>query len=318
MKKFKRLISLVLVTAMAFVLASCGSKELSDTIRVGALNGPTGMGMVNLMDEELIDLTTYQAADEVVQKLVSDDIDIAAVPSNLASVLYNKTDGQIVALTTICSGVLYLVENGNEVDDLDDLEGKTIYASGKGGTPEYVLSILLEEEGLTIGEDVQVQWLDAHADVAQMLLQNSGAVALLPEPFVSNVTSKSDAVKVAVDLNEEWTDEFEQSLPMGVLIAKKSFVEERADDVAIFLEKVSDSVDAVNTASDEIAEKIVDAGFLADVEIAKSAIPRCNISCMSPEDSQATLSAFFNVLYKFAPQSVGGALPGDDIYYTGK
>ncbi len=318
MLKFKRLISLALVSAMVLVLASCGSKELSDTIRVGALNGPTGMGMVNLVDEELIDVSTYQAADEVVQKLVSGDIDIAAVPSNLASVLYNKTEGQIVALSTICSGVLYLVENGKEVDDLDDLEGKTIYASGKGGTPEYVLSILLQEEGLTLGEDVQVQWMDAHSDVAQMLMQNSGAVALLPEPFVSTVTSKSDAINIAVDLNEEWTDEFEQSLPMGVLIAKKSFVEERADDVAIFLEKCSDSVEAVNTASDEIAEKIVEAGFLADATIAKAAIPRCNISCMSPEDSKATLSAFYNVLFKFAPQSVGGALPGDDIYYTGK
>ena len=314
----KKLISVVAIAAMTAMLTACGTPKLEGKINVGALNGPTGMGMVDLVDEELVNITTYQTPDEVVQKFISGDVDIAAVPTNLASVLYKKTDGNVVALTTVCSGVLYLVENGDAVSELKDLKGKTIYASGKGGTPEYVLEILLQKSGLTVGQDVQIQWMDAHADVAQTLMKNAGSVALLPEPFVSTVTSKSSSIKIAVDLNAQWKDKLGQDLPMGVLIVKKDFAEKRADDIKAFLALYEKSVKDVITASDEVAKKIVDAGFLADAEVAKAAIPRCNISCMSPEDSKATLSAFFETLYKIAPQSIGGAVPGEDIYYTGK
>ena len=330
-KTTSRLLSVLLALLMVLSLAACSggnsgedepaeepvNTELSDTVRVAALNGPTGMATVDLVGVDKIELTRYQSPDEAVQKFIAGEVDIAAVPSNLAPVLYNKTDGNVVVLTTVCSGMLYLMENGNSVKSLEDLRGKTIVGSGKGGTPEYVLTLLLENAGLKVGEDVEVQWLDAHADVAQALMQTPGAVALLPEPFVSNVTSKNEAITIAVDLNEEWKSAYGGSLPMGVIIAKKDFVESRPGDVAAFLAMLGDSVADVNTCSDDVAGRIVEAGFLADPEIAKAAIPRCNITCMDPASSKATLEAFFKTLYEAAPQSVGGALPGDDFYYAG-
>ena len=329
-KKITRMLALLLAALMVLSLAACSGNggeaepeeepvntELSDTLRVAALNGPTGMATVDLIGVDKIELTRFQAPDEAVQKFISGEVDIAAVPSNLAPVLYNKTDGNVVVLTTVCSGMLYLMENGNEVTSLADLKGKTIIGSGKGGTPEYVLILLLEKAGLKVGEDVKIEWLDAHADVAQALMQNPGAVALLPEPFVSNVTSKNEAINIAVDLNEEWKNAFGGSLPMGVIIAKKDFVESRPEDVAAFLVMLGGSVDDVNTCSDDVAARIVEAGFLADPEIAKSAIPRCNITCMDPAENKATLEPFYATLFEAAPQAVGGALPGEDFYYAG-
>ena len=313
-----------LMLAMGLLLTGCGgaggaaNKEIAETVRVAALNGPTGMGMVDLMENEMVEVTTYQAPDEAVQKLIAGEVDIAAVPSNLAPVLYNKTEGKIVALTTIASGILYLVENGEAVGSIEDLKGMTIVASGKGGTPEYVLTLLLEQAGLKPGTDVEIKWMDVHADVAQALLKTPGTVALLPEPFVSTVLSKSETARVAVDLNAAWQEVYGGSLPMGVVIAKKDFVESRPEDTAAFLANLSDSVDDVNGASDEVADKIVAAGFLADPEIAKAAIPRCNITCMNPEESKAVLEGFYQTLFDVAPASVGGALPGEDFYYTVK
>lgn len=329
-KSAARLFAVMLMLVMVIALSACESKEtepeaepqveaeLAETLSVAALNGPTGMGMVDLADNEKIELSTFQAPDEAVQKFVSGEIKIAAVPSNLAPVLYNKTNGNVVVLTTITSGILYITENGNEVKSLDDLRGKTIFASGKGGTPEYVLELLLTNAGLTPGEDVMIEWLEVHADVAQKLMQTEGGVALLPEPFVSTVTSKSENISIAVDMNEEWKKVYFNDLPMGVVIADKNTVSERPDDIAAFLTLLNMSVENVNEASDEVVKKIVDAGFLTDPEIAKQAIPRCNITYMQPEDNKNALKPFYESLFEIAPQAIGGTIPADDFYYTGK
>jgi len=291
------------------------SGELAGNLTVAALNGPTGMGLVDLMDKENVDLQIYQAPDEAVQKLISGDVDVACLPSNMGAVLYNKTEGQVQVLTTVVNGVLYLVENGDEVNGLADLKGKTIVASGKGGTPEYVLELILESAGLKLGEDVQVKWMDAHADVAQTLMSDQGTVALLPEPLVSTVSLKSPKIRIALDINESWKELTGQALPMGILVAKKSLVEERGEDLEALLGLVGESIEEVKTASDEVVDKIVEAGFVSDSRICKGVIYNCSLTCMTAEESRAELEIFYEKLFALTPQAVGGKLPGDDLYY---
>lgn len=314
MKKSKLLI-LLLALAMCLTLASCGGKELSGSIRVGSLVGPTGMGLIDLQDDESIDVQLYQNPTDAVQKLISGDVDIACVPSNLGGVLYAKTEGNIQILTTIVNGVLYIVENGGSVKTIDDLRGTTIYGSGKGGTPEYALQALLEDAGLEIGKDVQLEWMDSHASVAQQVASTPGAIGLLPEPQVSAITLKSDRVQVALDLNVLWQDMTGQELPMGILIASKDFIESRGEDVTILIDKAFASIENVRTESDEVVQKIVDAGIIADFNLAKAAIPKCSLVCYSGDETRAAISAFYEQLFKLAPASIGGAMPGDDIYY---
>lgn len=315
MKKFSKLIALMLTMLMCLSFVSCGDKTLSDNIRVGSLVGPTGMGLIDLVDNEKIDFELYQNPTDAVQKLIADEIDIACLPSNMGGVLYNKTNGNIQIISNIVNGVLYIVEHGNSIKSIQDLKGKTIIGSGKGGIPEYALQALLENEGLEVGKDVQVDWVDSHATVSQKVANMDGSVGLLPEPMVSSITLKSRNVNIALNMNDLWKNLTGQELPMGILVAKKSFIESRPDDVALFMDEVHASIKDVQNCSDEIVQKIVDAGIIADPEVCKEAIPRCALVCYSSEETKAAISTLYDRLFAIEPTSIGGKLPGDDIYY---
>ena len=322
----KRIVTGMLVVTLIFALALTGCQPaevpedtpavVSEPIVIAALNGPTGMGMVQLMDQtDKYAITTYQAPDEVSGKIITGEVDLACVPSNLAAVLYNKTQGQIVAISVETLGVLYLVENGGEtIQSIADLAGKTVYGSGKGGSPEYILQKLLNEAGLT---DVTIEWMANHSDVASTLMANQGSIALLPEPFVTVVTSKNPALRVAVDLNEGWVEATGLDLPMGVLVATKSFVEERGDDLAIFLKDYRASVDFVNNNPEEAGAAISQWGFIADPTVATKAIPGSNIVLYEEDTSvsKEMLESFFGVLFEMNPASIGGAMPDEGLYY---
>ncbi|MCQ2567425.1 MAG: ABC transporter substrate-binding protein [Mogibacterium sp.] len=319
---YRKVLALVLTLAICVMplLSACGKPvELSDKIKIGSLNGPTGMGLIDLQDNEMVEMSTYQAPDEVVQKLISGDLDVACLPSNMGAVLNAKMQGNVKVLTTIVNGVLYVVENkGNAeavVTDVSGLKGKTIIASGKGGTPEYVLQALLDNAGLEMDKDVKVEWLDAHADVAQKVMMNEGSLALVPEPFVSTILSKSPKTEIAIDMNEAWKTMTGSELPMGILIAKKDLVENRASDVEALLELVSASIEDVKSASDEVAAKITEAGFIGDAELCKDVIPRLSLTCMSSEDSRTTLTTFYETLFEVTPAAVGGAVPDESLFY---
>ena len=324
MKKSRKVMAVVLAMVMVLgALAGCGEKvptTVTETVNVGALNGPTGMGMVQLIDmTDKYNVSTYQAPTDVTAKIIKGELDVAAVPSNLASVLYNKTEGKIVAVSPITLGVLYILDNDADVDSVAELKGKTIVASGQGGTPEYVLQKVLENAGLTIYEDVQVQWLANHAEVNAKLLTQEGTIAMIPEPFVSTaLAAGKDDVEVTFDMNKLWEDATGEELPMGVLVARKSFVEERENDLTVLLNDLEASVDFVNESPSEAAKLIVEKGFIGKEPIALAAIPNCNIVLYTGEDAdegKAILKTFNETLFEMNKASVGGALPGEELYY---
>lgn len=320
MRKGKIVAVLVVLAMTAVALASCGNgNSISEVISVGTLKGPTGMGMINLMDEpESYDITTYEAPNEITAKLINGELDVAAVPSNLAAVLYNKTKGNIVAISPNTLGILYLTENKTaNVKSSSDIKDQTIYASGKGGSPEYILQEVLTKNKLDYAS-LNIKWLATHSDVTAAHMKDPGSIALLPEPFVTVATSKNPNVKVVSDLNKEWDKITHQDLPMGVLVAQKSFVEEKGSDLEIFLNDYEASVDYVNNSPKEAAEAIASQGIIADAKIAEKAIPNCNIVLFTNSESKETLSAFYETLFKMDPKSIGGKLPGDDFYYETK
>lgn len=327
----KKIITVVLTLILTIsTVAGCtGSTPdtVSEVVNMAVLNGPTGMATVNMLDmEDKYDITTYQAPTDITAKVINGEVDVAAVPSNLAAVLYNKTEGQVVALTPIAMGMLQILGSGDaaSIDDISELEGKTIVASGQGGTPEYVLQKILDEAGLTIYEDVQVEWLANHSDVNTRLLSQEGTIAMLPEPFVSTALSAAETngahVEDLFDLGQLWEEATGEELPMGVLIAQRSFVEDRPDDVKVLLNDLKASVDFVNDSPSEAAELIVEKGFIGDVAIAEAAIPNCGISSFTgKEGSQAgadILKAFNQTMFEMEPASIGGAIPDEDLYYT--
>lgn len=321
----KKILTLGLILAMALTMfTACSSEEVpstvSQTVNIAALNGPTGMAMVDLMDmEDKYAITTYQAPTDITAKIINGEVDVAAVPSNLAAVLYNKTEGDIVAVSPIALGMLQILGNNADVQEVSDLAGKTIIASGQGGTPEYVLQKVLQDNGLTIYEDVNVQWVANHSEVNTQLLSQEGTIAMIPEPFVSTALAQGqEGVTKLFDLNELWEEATGQQLPMGVLVATRSFAEDRSDDLKVLLSDLQASVDYVNDSPTEAAKAIVEHGFIGDEAIAEAAIPNCHIVLYTGDNAAEgieMLKTFNQTLYDMDPASVGGALPDENLYY---
>jgi len=324
MKNIKKIVAVAMALVLTVsVFAGCKSDvpdTVTETVNVAALNGPTGMGMVQLMDmPDKYNVETYQAPTDTNAKFIKGEIDVAAVPSNMAAVLYNKTEGNVVAVSPIALGVLYILGNDEDVDSVAELRGKTIVASGKGGTPEYVLQKVLEDAGLTIYEDVNVEWLSNHSEVNTKLLAQEDTIAMIPEPFVSTALSAgNDDVEVIFDMNKLWKDATGEELPMGVLIASKSFVDERENDLKVLLKDLQGSVDFVNESPEEAAKLIVEKGFIGKEAVAKAAIPNCNIVLYTGDDAEVgseILKTFNKTLFEMNNAAVGGSLPGDELYY---
>lgn len=318
---------LIMLAAGMMVLCAGSDVLAEDSVNILALKGPTAMGMVSLMNQadqgeitdENYNFQIVASPDEVTPAIAQGTADIAAVPANLASVLYQKTDGGVQVLTINTLGVLYLVENGNQIQSISDLKGKTIYASGKGATPEYALNYILKENGLTPGEDVQIEWKSEHTECVAALAEHEDAIALLPQPFVTTAQSKNDSLRVALDLTEEWDNIQKEnggnsSLVTGVTVVRTEFVQEYPEIVEDFMERYQESVTFVNDHAEEAAKMIGNYDIIPE-EVAKKALPECNIVYIDGAEMKEKLSGYLEVLKQENPQAVGGTLPTDEFYY---
>lgn len=324
----KRLMKFAVVLMLGtMLLTGCGAQKRESVesviVHVTALKGPTAMGMVDFMDKsekgEIKD-NDYQfeivaAVDEVTPKLVQGKTDIAAVPANLASVLYNNTNAEVQVLAINTLGVIYIVESGDVISEVSDLKGRTIYASGKGATPEYALNYILAQNGIDPEKDVTIEWKSEHAECLSALMADENAIAMLPQPFVTTAQTKSEKIRVALDLTEEW-DKLgaDSALLTGVVVARKEFVEQNPAAVQAFLEHYEASVNYVNQNIKDAAT-LIEKYDIVPVPVAVKAVPSCNIVFITGEEMKQKLSGYLKVLLEQNPKAIGGALPADDFYY---
>ncbi len=315
----KKIIFILLAFVLAFSVFTGCAKEETPIIKVATLAGPTGMGMTKIIDEAegKYEVSILTAPDQIVPKIISKEVDICAVPSNLASVLYKKTEGQIAVLSINTTGVLYIVENGDTIASVEDLRGKTIYASGQGASPEYILNHILEENGLVPNEDVTIIYQQEHAALANMMAAGEIEIAILPEPFVSVVTAKNADLNVQVNMNTEWEAIHGEGtvMPMGVAIVQKDFLEKYPKAVEEFMKEYEASVNFVNEDSESASALIAEQGILPSAGVAKMAIPRAGITFITGDDLESVLGQYLEVLYGYNPASVGGTLPDENFYY---
>ena len=345
MKLWKNLTALGLALALILSLAACGGKqegtaapETADpvTLNVAAMTGPTGMGLAFLLDafgvvetpqeEPLGQAVTAQGnsfhfmlaatADEITPLLIKGELDAACVPANLASALYNKTEGGIVTLAINTLGVLYIVEKGESIRSLADLKGKTIVSAGKGSVPEYGLRYLLRENDIDPDADLTIEWKSEQSECVAALASGAADIALMPQPYVTVAQGKIENLRVAVSLTEEW-DALDNGSAMltGVVVARKEVVENHPEAVQDFLTAYEASVGSVQADPAKAAEIIGNYGIVA-AAVAEKALPHCNIVCITGTEMQEKLSGYLAALYAQEPAAVGGALPGEDFYYV--
>ena len=290
-------------------------------VRVASLKGPTSIGLVQFMDraadgetDNEFDFAINTAADEIVPKVIQDDIDIALVPANVASVLYNKTEG---AVQVIDINTLNVVTGNADVTSFGDLAGHTVYMTGKGTTPEYVMNYLLERAGLT--GQVALEFKSEPTEVLSVLLADPSAVGVLPEPFKTAAIAKSEGkLSAPVSLTDVWDElagDTGSRLLTGVTVVRRAFAEEHPEAVAEFLSCHAASVEAVNAAPPDWAQAVVDAGIVDNAAIAEKAIPGCMLVCQTGRDMKAALGGYLQVLADADASAVGGKLPADDFYY---
>ena len=293
-------------------------------VRVLCLKGPTGMGLARLMEEAEAGRTEnryeFQLAvspEDLMARFVQGAADVVAMPSNMAAILWNRTQGGVRVLSASTLGVLAVVEKGDAIHGMGDLRGRTILASGRGASPEYVLSFLLRSNGLEPGTDCKVEWLGEHAAVVAGLAAGKGDAALLPHPFVEAAAMKVKGLREALDLTEEWRRlDLGSELVMAVNAAGRDYVDSHGAETAAFLREARSSAEWVNAHPAEAARLIVKHEVLEDAGIAERAIPRCGITALAGAEMRRALSGYLKVLFDADPRSVGGVLPDETFYYA--
>ena len=296
-------------------------KEKVD-VNIAAMKGPTALGMLKMMEDaeagttaNNYNFTIAGAADEITASLIKGDIPIAAVPCNLASVLYNKSKGGVTMLGINTLGVLYIVETGETVQSVEDLRGKTIYSTGKGTTPEYTLNWLLKSAGMEPGKDVTIEYKSEATEVAAILSQTENAVAMLPQPYVTTVLNSNAKARIALDITKEWEALNDGSTVVtGVVVANTKYLTENPDVVNAFMEEYVASA-AYTVENVDAAAALSEKFDIFKAAIAKKAIPYCNIVLIEGDEMKTKANAYLNVLFEQNPASVGGTLPEDNFFY---
>lgn len=293
-------------------------------VKIGSLKGPTSMGLVYLMDQaekgesaNQYEFTMAAGADELLPSVISGDLDIVLVPANVASVLYNKTEGGVSVIDINTLGVLYMVSGNADIKEMADLAGKTVYLTGKGTTPDYVTQYLLAENNLT--DEVTLEYKSEATEVAAMLVEDTDAIGVLPQPFVTAACAQNENLSVVMDLTKEWAaiqGEGGSQLVTGVTVVRNDFLNENQAAVDKFLEEHKASAAYANENVEEAAELVVAAVIMEKAAVAAKAMPNCNITYIDGTDMKTALSGYLEVLYNQDAGSVGGALPAEDFYYN--
>ena len=335
MKHIKSLVSLLLALTLALSLTACGTQantepeQPDDTpapaeVNLYVLSGPTGIGAMNLWaaadageTQNTYHITMPGANDEVVAAISNGDADIAAVATNLAATLYNKTSGGVTVLAVNTLGVLSLLGNGQEIASIADLVGKTIYAPGQGANPEYILRYVLTGNGLDPDKDVTIQFVGEGSELLTVWQTDPEAIIMAPQPVATSILMQNENAVTLFNMTDEWdkVSGGDSTLMMGCVIVRNEFLQENPGAVALFLQEYAASIEKAQCDLEGTAALCEQYGLIPKAALAKAAIPSCGLTFVTGAEMKSALSGYLQVMFDADPKSVGGAMPGDDFYY---
>lgn len=329
MKKTNKILIIILLISL---ITSCSqtnqnqpapkpsaSETKKQNVVIAGLKGPTSIGMIKLIDEKALNDNKYNveyvaesAPDALMAKIIGGEIQISSLPINLASTIYNKTNGeiQIAAVNTI--GNLYIIGN-SDIISLDDLKGKTLAISSKGATHDYAMNYILANKKLS--EEVTIKYFPDHASLAQSVIGEDSKVALLPQPFVTQALVNNNKVKILLDLNKEWKSVTDIELYTGCIVVNKKFAQNNKEFVKNFFSQYKISVDWVNNNPKDAALLVEKNGIMLNATIIEKAIPYSGITFKKAFEDKDNLNKFYKILFDSNPASIGGKLPDEGFYY---
>ncbi|MBE6770066.1 MAG: ABC transporter substrate-binding protein [Ruminococcaceae bacterium] len=323
----KKIFSLLLAVLMVvLVVAGCAPKQAEKTtMKIAAISGPTGMGMVSLMEETALGnakhdykFTVVTDPTQIVGKITSKEFDIAAVPTNMASAIYKKTSGGVSVLALNTGGNLFIIEKKNTVSKIADLKGKTIYATGQGANPEFILNYVLKSNGLTVGTDVEVEYVADAKALIGVAQQNDDAVLLAPQPAATSILGTIKGSKAVIDMTKEFETAAGKKMYMGCIIVRNEFLKENELAVKEFLKEYEASVNVILNDIEKGAALCEKYEIIPKAAVAKQAIPTSGVCFVAGEEMKTALADYLSICLAEMPKLVGGELPGDEFYFTGK
>ena len=335
MKHIRSLVSLLLALTLALSLTACGTQantepeQPDDTpapaeVNLYVLSGPTGIGAMNLWaaadageTQNTYHITMPGANDEVVAAISNGDADIAAVATNLAATLYNKTSGGVTVLAVNTLGVLSLLGNGQEIASIADLAGNTIYAPGQGANPEYILRYVLTGNGLDPDKDVTIQFVGEGSELLTVWQTDPEAVIMAPQPVATSILMQNENAVTLFNMTDEWdkVSGGDSTLMMGCVIVRNEFLQENPGAVELFLQEYAASIEKAQSDVEGTAALCEQYGLIPKAALAQKAIPSCGLTFVTGAEMKSALSGYLQVMFDADPKSVGGAMPGDDFYY---
>ncbi|QOR34008.1 ABC transporter substrate-binding protein [Clostridium sp. 'deep sea'] len=312
----------ILVLATILMVAGCQKQSTPVEMKVAYLSGPTALTMLQMAKDkpsigEEVTVTYEQIAapNVMMGKLTANELDMAVIATNQAAMLFNKgTEYQILAPSVW--GALYMV-GMEELTDINSLKGEEIALIGKGLTPDIMLRHILKENDIDPEKDVTLTYLSGPKELLQSVIASRYSFAVLPEPLATTASIKKEGLKTVLDFQEQWQALTEKSsYPQASLVVNKAFAEENPELVATFLEKYQASIEWANENPEDLGKYAEELEIGLPAAVVQKAVGSSNLKFTKANDVKDEIKAYFEALYNIIPESIGGKLPDDSIYYN--
>jgi NitT/TauT family transport system substrate-binding protein len=334
----KKVISSILVLGLILLsLAGCssGSKAPETTkateaaakktepisIKVAAPTGAPTLSMIKMIKEQpalgeqvQVSYESIKSPDLVASRIISGEIDIAVVPTNLAATLYNKGADYKLAAASVW-GILYVIGN-EKIESWEDLRGKEIHTMGRGLTPDILLRYLLTKNGLDPEKDVKLTYMGEATELASTYIAGKSAISVIPEPALANVMLKKPDTLILLDLQKEWAklNPDASSYPQASLIIKNDLIEKNPEFVETFLQEYEKSIDWLASNGETAGTYSEDLQTGISKQAVINGLQRSNIYYRDSKDAKEAIDKYMKILLDYSPEVIGGKLPDEGFY----
>lgn len=328
----KKKLALILASFLSMtMLISCGNMKSKETnkkdeaakeIKFVVPDGLPAIAVSKMIKEQPemdnnynIDYSIEQSSDTLSTSVMKGEPDIAIVPSNLSSIVYNKNKEYKIA-GTVGWGSFYIGSSDPEVTSLDGLKGKEVYNIGKGLTPDIIARAILKGKGIDADNDINFSYVDSVTELAPLILSGKSQYAVIPEPALSSVQAKNENFKIIMNLNDEWkvTNNSEYGYPQSTVIIKSDLIDSDKEFVNKILNEVEESTKWIYEDKETLGTYCEDIGISANKFAIMNAIDRSNIKYVGIKGCYNEYKTYFDELNQFEPKTIGGSIPDDEIY----
>ncbi len=316
----KKISTLILTIILVVNLTGC---SLSKDVRVKTYNGLPAISICKLIKEEENIKSSYKTSytiesneNKLLESLNKKQIDIALVPTDMAAKVYNKNSSyQICA--SIGQGSYYLVTSDPEVRGFNStLINKEIAIAGENSMTDNIVKAILKKNNIdeTL---VKFKYTNTVPELVKTLTLGEIYTGIVPETSLTSLLYKHSGLKILASINDAYENTFDisEGYPQFSVIVRKDFAKNNKEYVNKFLSKVKESIEFVNNNPLQAGAYGEELKIPIKPQILSKAIKRCNLKFIEIDKFKQNYEYFFDILYNYNNEAVGGTVPDESIYH---